>query len=137
MGRRTFKNYVTLPPKKSRMTLTKKTLHKIAVAVLLLFVFHQFITIFYTHAHNVKGYMVVHSHPFSKTSDTEHTHTLYEFQIIGSGMVLLTLLSFLGLLPDIFIQPVEKYGRTFIHGKFRSLFYRVLRHRGPPVVSVI
>ena len=118
------------------MRLNKRVVQSISTALLLLFTTWQFTTIYFTHIHDVHGAIVVHSHPFSKTSDTTHTHTLRDLQLVQARTILLPFMLFLtGLLLNILCKPIKLYFQISV-SKWKTITHFVFHYRGPPRIAI-
>lgn len=117
------------------MKFNRKALCIIAYAFLSLFIAYQSLTIYFTHPHQVRGALIIHTHPFQK-SEKEHTHSLFEFQLMELSTVHLLLIFFGGVLLSILL-PLIKYRIPSLSFSFSNGIRHVFHLRGPPAVSVI
>ena len=132
----TFFHYFCSLKQKKNMRLNRRVVQAISTALLLLFTAYLSFTTYFSHTHNLHGAIVVHSHPFSKTSETTHSHTLHDFQLMQSQSMLLPFMLFLaGILLNLFRKPIKQHFQTSV-SIWQTIIHFVLHHRGPPSTDV-
>lgn len=104
-----------------------------ALALLVLFCTYTGSITLFMHRHIVKGYVVVHSHPYKNAPDTAgHTHTAQQFGTIAALSLFVAIAAVAALCPTVAVPDVSV---IFSDGATRRMESSPVRHyglRAPP-----